>query len=838
MAEILSPGVFIQEVPSSVQVIQSVSTSNLGIVGYTLQGPTDKATLVTSYPQYEQIFGGLTRNSYTSYEMAAFFANGGTRAYVVRVVPSDATNASCQIRSQTYDQAIETGDGVTAAFTKTATTSLLKDNTGASPLIAGSFSIKWRGGGTPVTGQALKKRDGTTALLGDGASTKYEFRVDPAAIPAPESGLYCVVPIVGGVVLKWASGGAKTITIAQPPLGSTIGTGTSGDGTAIFDYATGFGSVTTTVAATIFAFTLDYTPANATKTVVDDGAGALTAGANLTGPGTITYATGAYSFTTNATTFVPHLRCPILANYKIAAWSLVPVAKGAWGNNLRVLVQGAQDAFVAASSSYTKYNFKIQLKDSFGSYNTVEAYEDLVMSPATDPSYFAENINQLSDYLTITEPAGNEAPGELNAVLRTRVLGGGDESAAGRAFSVTLLYPTVAKRTVSITYTSGVDSLVKTITDDGSTGTLTGSVDATVANTVNYTTGVLAFSTADVVKVGTLVTVTYYTSAAESIHTETFGDTTKSYTVGSDGTFTSNTYGRTQLTSSASLSATYKGLFALDKVDEMMNVIVPDYAGDTTVSGDLLDYAATRAAQPSGGDRFIILTVPKGSQPTDASDWVQFKLARFSDYAAVYWPWVQISDPLALNRPYVIPPLGHIAGVYARTDSNKNVGKSPGGTVDGALNYLIALERTSTQAERDAIYPKRVNPLISTPQTGTAVWGVRTISASTDWKYVSARRLFMFVEKSVYNSTQWIVFENNGPALWARIKAQLNGFLTNLFQQGYFAGTSPSEAFFVICDGSNNTSDSVNLGQVNITVGIAPNKPAEFVVFKFTTKQQ
>jgi phage tail sheath protein FI len=264
-----------------------------------------------------------------------------------------------------------------------------------------------------------------------------------------------------------------------------------------------------------------------------------------------------------------------------------------------------------------------------------------------------------------------------------------------------------------------------------------------------------------------------------------------------------------------------------------MQVIVPDFAGDTTVTGDLLDYAQDRVNSPSGGDRFIILTVPKGSSATDAVDWFRTKLGRFSDYAALYWPWVNISDPLANGRKLTMPVLGHIAGIYARTDVNRNVGKAPGGTVDGALSFLTGLEIVPTQGERDVVYTNKINPLISSPQTGLAVWGVRTISIQSQWRYINARRLFMFLEKSIFNSTFWIVFENNGPGLWARIQAQITGFLLGLFNDGYFAGVTPDQAFFVTVDDTNNTPATIDAGQVIIDIGVAPNKPAEFVRFRF-----
>jgi phage tail sheath protein FI len=188
------------------------------------------------------------------------------------------------------------------------------------------------------------------------------------------------------------------------------------------------------------------------------------------------------------------------------------------------------------------------------------------------------------------------------------------------------------------------------------------------------------------------------------------------------------------------------------------------------------------------------------------------------------------------NRPTLVPALGHIAGVYARTYNNRNVGKSPGGTVDGALIYLVGLETSPTQEDRDLLYPNKVNPLISSTQTGLAVWGVRTISNVPDWRYINARRLFMFLEKSVFNATWWIVFENNGPGLWTRITAQLESYMGNLFSQGYFAGVNPSQAYFVVCDSSNNTPATIEAGQVIIDIGAAPNKPAEFVRMRFQQK--
>lgn len=951
MAEILSPGVFIEEVASTQNVVSGVSTSNLGTIGFTPKGPTDVATLVTSYAQFGRIFGADNKNSLAVKSIQAFYANGGRRAFFVRVMPSDSVKADGRIQSTTYNQVIETGDGVATVYSKTASTSTLKDNAGATPLVPGSFTAKFRGNGDSLTADPARARDGLTALVGDVLVSKYEGRIDPykhlvvGALPGtsvyfrgllPGSGsavriayvsaaglsiavtgndititysagvttaavlaaavnvhpqasllvkasavdgvgagvvvavqaltLLAGIPVVdpeldvvtsgtGGtdVVVAWGLAGAKSLTFPAASAGPIVA-GTSADGTGTLDRRTGIFSISTTVAApTTDAFIVTGMAASDTNAVVSSttvttAGKSLLTGAALSGTGITTnyvnVTDGSYSVElSGATKF--HKNGKMVVSYKINDWDIRPISNGVWGNGLRVDISGNQNYFTASTGTYTRFNVNVLTLDTVSStYTVAEAYEELDFADPTSAVFFPDVLNELSDLVTVIEPGGNEAPGELAAVTHAYVLGGGDESTAGKAFSLTLANAPIAKRSVVVSFTSATDGLVKTITDDG-TGIMTGSVDVTGTNTITYSSGAVSFSTSAPVKVGTLVSVAYATAAAETTHTEKMGDTTKAYsytltvgglqsffTAGTDGTFTSGTFSRAQFTDPA-LIAGYTGLYALSRVDELMQVIVPDFAGDVTVTGDLLDYAAARANSPSGGDRFIILTVPKGSSPQEAVDWFRFTLGRFSKFAALYWPWVTVADSLSNGRNLTIPPLGHIAGVYARTDATKNVGKSPGGTVDGQLQGLTGLEYISTLGERDFVYPNKVNPLISSAQTGLAVWGVRTIAIESEWRYVNARRLFMYVEKSVFNATHWVVFENNGPALWAKIKSQLNGFLTNLFNEGYFAGNSPAQAFYVTCDETNNPQSSIDAGQVIIDVGLAPNKPAEFVRFRF-----
>ena len=946
MTEFLSPGVFVEEVPTAAQIVPGVTTSNLGIVGYAARGPANEAVLVQSFEQYTRTFGGLVAQSFMPLSLAAFFANSGRRAFVVRVPPADAVAANAKIQSVLTDDSIGTGDGVLTAFSGSFPTAA-----GASPLVSGSINVNWRSAGAPVLAQNTRDRDSGANLTLVTAQASYEGRINPTSLPTLVNNLDAVVRGTVTINFTLTGPGAQAILI---PTGTgsvvqaSVGNGTDG-ALVTLDSRSGrfslrtFGTFVPVLGDNGVLVTADFTPTSATRTAVD-GFAAITivAGASLvdtdafiiddgvnppvtfefdsngasTGlpipftladatsvvqaatiaainnapllllkaeavagsstqiklvpnssvaptpvlsetvaaagfsvaptvasaaglwlgdvatPGSVDYSSGAFAL--DLTGFVPCNKSPLLADYMLNAWSVNPISVGAWGNNVQVQIAGSPNFFTAATGSYTRFDVLVLLREtSTSAFNVVEQYEEVVFDDSSSPVYFADVVNELSDYLRVTEPAGDIPPYQLNAVPHSLVLGGGNGLAPNRVFSTTLGGP-AALRTVSISYTD-TGGAARVITDDGD-GNLVGSVLSSAVNTIDYETGAVEFTTLNNIKGSSLVVATFASQADETVHSDTLGDVSKNYLLGAEGTFDSANWGRAQFTDVTTLGATDKGMFAFNKVEEILQVAIPDFAGNTITTADQLDYAAGRAILPSGGDRFIILTTPSGLTAQRAADWFRFSLARSSDYAAVYWPWVRVTNPLMNNRPLLMPALGHIAGVYARTDNNKNVGKSPGGTVDGALTYLVELETAPTQSDRDIVYPNKINALISTQQTGIAVWGVRTISQVPDWRYINARRLFMFMEKSIFNATWWIVFENNGPGLWTRIKTQLDSYLGNLFAQGYFAGVNPAQAYFVVCDASNNTPASIESGQVIIDVGAAVNRPAEFVRMRFQSK--
>jgi phage tail sheath protein FI len=259
------------------------------------------------------------------------------------------------------------------------------------------------------------------------------------------------------------------------------------------------------------------------------------------------------------------------------------------------------------------------------------------------------------------------------------------------------------------------------------------------------------------------------------------------------------------------------GLAAFTEIPEISIVCVPD---ENDVPG-LTDSIVTHCANMS--ERFAILQAPQsaGSVP-DMEPPVD------STYAAYYYPWIHIIDPdTGIDK--LVPPGGHITGIYARSDGQVGVHKAPANEV---IRGAQELQLTLTKGEQDILNPKGVNCTRSFSGRGIRVWGARTTSSDPSWKYINVRRLFLFVEQSIYDGTQWVVFEPNDEDLWARVTQTVENFLTTVWRSGALMGTTASEAFFVRCDRSTMTQDDIDNGRLIVEIGISPVKPAEFVIFR------
>jgi phage tail sheath protein FI len=271
------------------------------------------------------------------------------------------------------------------------------------------------------------------------------------------------------------------------------------------------------------------------------------------------------------------------------------------------------------------------------------------------------------------------------------------------------------------------------------------------------------------------------------------------------------------------------GMQALLDTDLFNLLVVPETFDMTDAQAAAV--IASAADLCEGRRAFYILDAPSGKTLADIAAWANGVTQTRN--AAVYFPPVRIVDPLDGLRPRAMPPSGTLAGVYARTDATRGVWKAPAGT-DATLNGVIDLGLPVSDLENGNLNPHGINVLRSFPAYGRVVWGARTMRGSDaqadEYKYVPIRRLALFLEESLYRGTQWVVFEPNDEPLWAQVRLNLGVFMNGLFRQGAFQGSTPQEAYFVKCDKETTTQADRNLGIVNIEVGFAPLKPAEFVV--------
>jgi len=268
------------------------------------------------------------------------------------------------------------------------------------------------------------------------------------------------------------------------------------------------------------------------------------------------------------------------------------------------------------------------------------------------------------------------------------------------------------------------------------------------------------------------------------------------------------------------------GIHLLDTVPIFNLLCVPGEIVRATIS-NLQQYCVTERA-------FMIVD----SQSTDTFASLQNGPTGItgvnSTNSAFYFPWVNQFDP-GLNTTRAFPPCGFVAGLYAATDATRGVWKAPAG-IDASLTGEAGLTVALTDAQNGTLNVQAINCLRNFRVYGDVIWGARTLQgndqAGSQWKYVPIRRLALFLESSLYDGTQWVVFEPNDETLWGQIRLNVGAFMQGLFLQGAFQGTTPQQAYFVKCDADNNPQSSIDLGIVNITVGFAPLYPAEFVVIQ------
>ena len=304
-------------------------------------------------------------------------------------------------------------------------------------------------------------------------------------------------------------------------------------------------------------------------------------------------------------------------------------------------------------------------------------------------------------------------------------------------------------------------------------------------------------------------------------------------------------------------TVTGSGLYALDKITDVNIIAIPGQGDISTVNRGINycknerpledcffigDMGSIRGGVPSAradGATVTVRTVDDAvSYATTGLNQVPPVLLKSAgDFGAVYFPWIWSTDPIGrgLNPKILLPPSGFLAGIYARIDNSRGVFKAPAG-IETGVGGALSVATTVSDVEQDRLNPISVNAIRTIPGSGFVVWGSRTFGSDASWRYIPVRRMAIYLRVSIYYGIQWAVFEPNDEPLWAELRLNIRSFMLTQFRAGAFQGSKPDDAFFVKCDSSTTTQQDIDNGVVNILVGFAPLKPAEFVVLKLSQK--
>jgi hypothetical protein len=953
MSAFTYPGVYIEELSSGVHTITGVATSIAAFMGWADQGPVDEATLVESWSDFQNIFGGLDSRSQLGYTVNQFFGNGGQQAYIVRVV---------------WDGTLPAAPGTT-------------------PTACATAAALGVGAGTAV----LTATEGTlsgTSTLTVSAATLTAITVTPAS-PSIEVGNTLQLNATGTYsdgtsqdltgVVTWAPATPTVATVSGSGLVKGIGTGTSVI-TAKSGAFSGTTTVTVTAAATLVSIAV--TPTSP-PTLYDEQTLQFTAtGTYSDGTSKDVTTTASWASATTATANVG-LHTGLAVGGSTGGTSVISASVGAVSGNVTLTVSSATlDSITVTPASPTIYAGQMQQFKATGAYSDstlLDLTASVTWTPGT-PAVATVSLTGLASGLTsgtstitatsgavsgdttltvnsvaltgitVTPVSPSISKGSTQQMMATGTYADGTSLDLTASATWTPVTPTVA--TVSVTgLATGVGTGTSVIhaASQGITGQTTLTVSAAVltaiavtpanplpiasgqtqqfkatgtfsdgstedlTSSVSWTSGTPAVATVNSTGLATAVasggTLALYANspgawgntlqAAVVVQTsnpsrfslqilnatngrvlESFSNlsvtqTDPQYVVtvvnndsqyvtfinpttlksiaplappagtnpaapvafsgGLDGTAlvpASDGNFETALGSNPSGTNSY-GLHLLDRVSIFNLLCVPGETDAPTIQ-NLQEYCYDQRAfyivdpPQNTTTAFLAANGPSGSNAGSLT-------GTYSINSAYYYPWIQAPDPLFGNRPTLYPPCGFVAGIYAATDGSRGVWKAPAG-IDASLTGVSGLQYTLTDLENGDLNTQAINCFREFRVYGDVVWGARTLQgndqAGSEWKYVPIRRTALFLESSLYDGTQWVVFEPNDETLWGQIRLNVGSFMQGLFLQGAFQGTTPQQAYFVKCDSENNPQSSIDQGIVNILVGFAPLYPAEFVVIQ------
>jgi phage tail sheath protein FI len=763
MAERLHPGVYVEEVSSGVRPIEGVSTSTAAFVGEAARGIPALAQFVTNFGDYERLFGGHRPGDAGLLATAVdgFFAAGGKRAYVVRVLPSDAVK------------------GQSSAVNTRLT---------GSTVPALRFLARGAGGWA----------DAIRINIAESTNFKDEaFRVD-------------VFLTEGGASRRVESfDDVRMDPSHEDYVGERLKTSRYVD---IED---------------LFAPAVDAS----TAPVV-----------NAIGP-LLTARAGASSYLMYENKVLT-----------VSSWDTLQPDAATVSQEVKFDQALLNGTFSSSPPQFT--DGSVQLTASQLATLLNETLTKFDASASANPPSIGLQLGRAPS--AVIRPPGGAATWDLSTDnLRVTVNGGAPVDIDVGATAADASQTTAAEIAAAInTSTAGVTAVV-TGADVTVTGATSGSAVPTLAIVSTPTAGVIDVTVsagqqgvaADRLD-GLRMSISELNTASAPPVLRALGFPGSARGFGPDSA--ANPSVRPALTIGLRLAGGFDGddgltpadfqgdvrertgLHALDGVDA--NLVALPGKNDVAYISVGLAYCDHRQ------DCFYVVDGPGGSdrqvevKPDDAKQFVQSLPSR-SKNSAMFYPWIRVSDPVGVGRnpTRFVPPSGHVAGIFARTDVSRGVWKAPAG-IEATVAQAVGLQYQVLDAEQDLLNPVSLNCLRQFPGTGIVSWGTRTLSSDPEWRYVPVRRTALFIKESLRRGLQWAVFEPNDTELWVRIATNIRSFMMVLFRQGAFQGATPDEAFSVQCDRSTNPQENIDAGIVTAKVAFAPLKPAEFVVIEISQK--
>ena len=763
MAERLHPGVYVEEVSGGVRPIEGVSTSTAAFIGECGRGIPALAQFVTGFADFERAFGGFAPGDAGLLASAVdgFFAAGGRRAYIVRVLPDDAVKGQ--------------GDAIKARATSSPPDALQFVARGA-----GKWADALRINIVPSTNFPKEAFSVDILWSEQGAAKRVEsypdVRMDPQSedyvVERMKSSRYVeVVDLFNAAV---DAGGGTLIAGSAPTLAAK-------------------------------------TPADATFTyLMYEGKQITASWWNVNDPDS---APVKQTITFDKATVDTLTGSPQFKNGSIKLDAI----------QLGTLLNAKLTSFVATKPADKITAPTIGIKIGAGPVVTLDT-SGAAVTTWNLPTGFTAKINGTDVPVAVTAVDNTKV---TRAELLAMLAGAGLSAVAGAGNTVVVTGKGNEAAVPTLTFTAGAGgALPSALTTAGVMGITPEHFDGLRLSLTEVSTATappilrtLGFPGAG---------RGYAANSAANPDARPVEATNLRVPNGSDGT------GSISATDYEGDERERTGLHALDGVD--VNIVAIPGKNDVSYLALGMAYCDER------GDCFFLADGPGGTdrqievKPDDAKQFVESLPSR-SKNSAMFYPWIQVPDPVGVGRnpTRFVPPSGHVAGIFARTDITRGVWKAPAG-IEASVPEAVGLQYHVIDAEQDLLNPVSLNCLRQFPNVGIVSWGTRTLSADPEWRYVPVRRMGLFLMESLRRGLQWAVFEPNDFELWGRITINVKSFMMTLFRQGAFQGATPDQAFSVICDASTNPQENIDAGIVTARVAFAPLKPAEFVVIQVSQK--